>query len=116
MSEYRRQVYLSSLGIENYMPRWQLPNAPVSIACALQPYPEGELALPVNDNVALESDNVSIKNGLEVAVNNTQKPALVADVLRDLVEVKKISQPLTAPPKVKEAKTIAPFSLSIWRP
>ncbi len=33
MNEIQRQEYLVALGIDTYMPRWVLPNAPASVAC-----------------------------------------------------------------------------------
>ena len=35
MNELDRQKYLSVLGVDTYMPRWNLPFAPISVQCDL---------------------------------------------------------------------------------
>ena len=113
MNEYQRQSYLTSMGIENYMPRWRLALAPVPVACAL----------PVSDTVFPPGEEESPQTDTNLR-NMVDKPTAVADVLRDL----KLDQPKkTDSPKPEQkndvglvstpvVKTIPAFALSIWRP
>ncbi|GAB2190141.1 hypothetical protein MAH1_17490 [Sessilibacter sp. MAH1] len=60
MFESHRHAYLKALGIENYMPRWQLPGAPISPQCEFI-VPEHnadditDTALPVQASALIES-------------------------------------------------------------
>lgn len=116
MNEYQRQSYLTSMGIENYMPRWRLALAPTPVACVL----------PVSDAVFVPvEEELSSSPQTDTNIRNmVVKPTAVADVLRDL---KLDQQKKTDTPKPEQkgdtslvsapvVKTIPAFALSIWRP
>jgi len=112
--ELRRQAYLSALGIESYMPRWQLGNAPLSIACEMPVAIENKDAVPRD---AFFDGSI----GTPAVVSQEPRDAVViGDVLRNLVEPAKAAKPVA---KMAEVNRVAPstdaaprFSLSIWRP
>lgn len=119
MNEYQRQAYLTSMGVESYMPRWRLAVAPAPIACVVPMLPD----TPKMEHQELPShqalDDFSPKN-VAPAVD---QPVVVADMLREL----KLEQPKRAdapalkpdaatPIPVSKPGTIPSFALSIWRP
>jgi hypothetical protein len=119
MNEYQRQAYLSTLGVENYMPRWQLFNAPKSTVCFI---PEVIHNQPKVAEVLSPQSFDALGSVHEVQNTVSGKPVDFAEVLRDLTPEKK---PSTQP--VREFTTsnistvamptaIPGFSLSIWRP
>lgn len=118
MDEYQRQAYLSSLGVENYMPRWRLPVAPEPLACAL---PKWKFASLPRDEVALttrDEQHQSAKHCISLQTSKTN-PVAIADVLRDLAapQIPIANTELAQPsPEPIIAETIPPFALSIWRP
>lgn len=119
MNEYQRQAYLSALGVENYMPRWQLPFAPESVVCEL-PISAEIFAqnLSARERPAQSASEISnIILGSDRQASNSPIP--VAEVLLNFGEEKpKIKNPeVSRTESVKSpSKTISPFSLSIWRP
>lgn len=121
MNELHRQTYLSALGLDSYMPRFQLPFAPPSYVCEMP-------ALVLDSQVGPSADQV------ESVIASIQIPASTAPVfpqtspvdslMGNILDTPKISraisQPITAADilsqlNVKPA-TIEPFSLNIWRP
>jgi len=118
MSELQRQQYLSALGLDTYMPRWHLPFAPASVLCELPvaiESPSNVVPSAIKQNIA-----ISVERQLPSKPVN---PAPVHHLISDMLDTK------TALPEVKISKagdilaqfdvkpvTIAPFSLSIWRP
>lgn len=119
MNEYQRQSYLTSMGIENYMPRWRLVGAPDPIECLLPALPEVSLlsAADVLDPHSQDAAPLNVEN------SPVDKPVVVAEMLRDL----QLEQPKRVMPRGAESKvvasvsagdrqTIAAFALSIWRP
>lgn len=119
MSELQRQHYLSALGIDTYMPRWQLPFAPVSVACEIASSADELNSTPLETNreplqterVPVSSDNVDVSrpmqtdNVLSSIFESTKNPRAqvvnAADILAQLNE---------------KPANIESFSLSIWRP
>lgn len=114
MNELQRQAYLSSLGIENYAPRWILPSAPHSFACAM-PAPIAEAqtspAAPASALSFLATDNEPQKTS----------PSALSSTFADLDSSKKvplISNAATILRQLEEKKApvVQPFSLTIYRP
>ncbi len=117
MNELQRQAYLSSLGIENYMPRWQLVAAPAATQAfiplaettivAPQPVTENLLEPIGQPKVPLESAALATLNALtEVKADKAKDmicaPVSAASILKQL--------------EVKPVERLQPFSLSVWRP
>lgn len=120
MNEYQRQSYLTSMGIENYMPRWRLALAPLPVVCVL---PAASTIPSVVVDEVIQSSSQA-ETPLREKSSGLDKPVMVADVLRDLTldQSKKNTsikleqdniKPATPPSSIK---TIPAFSLSIWRP
>lgn len=118
MNEHQRQAYLSSLGVENYMPRWRLPVAPEPLACTL---PVWEFATQPIDGVASTTRNEqhqSATHNISLHASKTNSVA-IADVLRDLAAPPMPTvnpELMQALPEPISAETVRPFALSIWRP
>lgn len=113
MNELQRQAYLSALGIENYVPRWLLPSAPISVACMLPvlDIPEEKLVTPSVIFSAL-NEGVSERNG---------SPPNLLNAIAELNEQKKPAVPVNAAAilqqlEEKKAPVVQPFSLSVYRP
>lgn len=122
MNELQRQMYLSALGMDTYMPRWHLPFAPVSVACELpmaasEPHtnmkpelPKESFAVPVQPPPILKSVTSDVS-----PVNN-----LIGDIFDAKKVTKSIIQPTSAADILAQLDvkpiTIEAFSLSIWRP
>ena len=121
MNELNRQAYLAALGLENYMPRWRLPEAPEPYACVL---PEIQIVqAPANSEVQSVSTAVA---SLERQFVSPASKGIAEDVLAAF------SAPAQKPDKSpvgfdaasilaqlekpKAAPKIQPFSLSLWRP
>lgn len=122
MNELQRQHYLSALGVDTYMPRWQLPYAPIPVLCEL----------PVVDVETSALDKLDVKT-VPVTVSTYSQPVLkaitpdvspVSNLIGDILDAKKAVKPASVPVSAADilasldAKpvTIEPFSLSIWRP
>lgn len=116
MNELQRQAYLSSLGIESYMPRWHLPSAPISVGCVLP------VAL-VSSAIVIEE--VVPKDGSDKGQQNSKDVTFSPTLLDSLINTEKLAS--SNPPTMnaasilqqleeKKAPAIQPFSLSIWRP
>ena len=125
MHELHRQMYLSALGIDTYMPRWHLPFASASTACSL-PLPTQTLT---REGIFfnLESENLAPKISLRVAADQTDNTILpINTLIDDLLQTNKVEKPKLvdtdkpALPNLKlmpdVAATVEAFSLSIWRP
>lgn len=112
MIERSRQAYLSALGIDSYVPLFQLPYAPLSIAGAFvdEDYLAAEQEL-VLTNVIVDSASVT-------SVNSS--PTLINDVLKELApnnvnhKFKQLIKP-KAPPEFNNSSLLAaPFNLTIY--
>lgn len=120
MNEYQRQIYLSALGVENYMPRWRLALAPAAVVCDLP-----AIAAEVQHMASTEAAGVSIDSD-KPAISQSQGGAgvapLMADVLRTLTQPtlgSKHPLPLPSLPSARQSlatEQIPAFVLSIWRP
>jgi hypothetical protein len=120
MNELNRQAYLAALGLENYMPRWRLPEAPEPYACVL---PEIQLvqvlthsdAPSVSAAASLERQFVSPPNkGIaEEVLAAFSAPAPKLDKSPVGFDAASILAQLEKP---KAAPKVQPFSLSLWRP
>lgn len=122
MNELQRQHYLSALGIDTYMPRWNLPFAPHSVVCEL----------PVAQIDTQSSTKMEIK--VESAITQAQPVHVIKmpsnevspfnNLIDDILEAKKVAKFAALPTSAADvlaqlnAKpvTIDAFSLSIWRP
>ena len=112
MNELQRQAYLSSLGIENYMPRWHLPAAPASVACVL-PIAEVSPVVSGFDSAPVEVTNVQ----REVRFSSS----LLDSLIKSDKQIGKVSSGVNTGVilhqlEEKKASVIQPFSLSLWRP
>ncbi|GGY75501.1 hypothetical protein GCM10011613_21270 [Cellvibrio zantedeschiae] len=120
MNELHRQMYLSALGLDTYMPRLHLPFAAISIACELpiaapDSQPTARVERPAESFVSPIQQNAK-------PVSSEVSP--VGNLIGNMFDVPKVaravSQPVTAADILAQldAKpvTIEPFSLSIWRP
>ncbi|WP_039917169.1 hypothetical protein [Cellvibrio mixtus] len=113
MNELQRQTYLSALGIENYMPRWRLPNAPEPVACVMPVIDIG------NDSSAVLEQTIPAV--ISSIVPSKVETAITIDVLANLDVRQKPSVPINAAAilqqlEEKKPAVVAPFSLSVWRP
>jgi hypothetical protein len=116
MNELQRQVYLSALGIETYMPRWHLPCAAQSHACEL----------PAHSPIANESAIIPVEHLQSRAVVQSDKPQAFNNLLDNLLDEKAVikteNKQLSISAKSilaslsHKANTCEPFSLSILRP
>lgn len=114
MNELQRQAYLSSLGIDNYAPRWVMPLAPVSIACEM---PEVLLDIPVAGKPVIPSSSILSS----VLAPQDRSESALSSTLLDLDIPKKAPAISNAAAilqqlEVKKAPVVQPFSLSIYRP
>lgn len=122
MNELHRQIYLSALGLDTYMPRLHLPFAPVSVACELplvvqdaQPIAKPELLIesftsqvqPQSSIKAMPTDLSPVSN---LIGNMLNAPKVVKAAVQSISAADILAQ-LDAKPI-----TIDAFSLSIWRP
>lgn len=117
MNELQRQAYLSVLGIENYMPRWCLPFAPEPVACVL-PIVEMEDHGPVNPSTFT---GPVISAPTPAVTRLPVETSIAVDVLADLEIRQKSATPINAAAilqqlEEKKPVSVAPFSLSVWRP
>lgn len=114
MNEPQRQAYLSALGVETYMPRWQLPFAPTAVACVLPVVAaENEISNASSRWSSVVASNVETK--LPTAPFNTASEFYDFDVRQ------KPAGPINAAAILQELENnkpsiATPFSLSIWRP
>ena len=116
MNELQRQIYLSIMGIESYVPRWHLASAPVSIACVMPDLPGSSI-----DIIGLnEIPNFGIP---APSLIENQAPSALLDSLIATTDARKKSVSLQIDATTilqqfeeKKSPTIQPFSLSIWRP
>ena len=122
MNELHRQTYLSALGLDTYMPRFQLPFAPVSRACEihalkLESQPVAHLDLQIETHIA----------SAPIQASTTQVPpnlSPVGNLIGNIFDAPKVSraahQPITAADILSQLDNkptiIEPFSLSVWRP
>ena len=114
MNELQRQAYLSALGIENYMPRWQLPWAPANSKCDLSVLEEDMLT---NDTVETQSNSQPIIASSTPIHNPDVSGRLLDDIKTTSVKPVKISAAsILQNLEQKPVADIHPFSLSIWRP
>ncbi len=120
MKENHRQAYLSALNIDNYMPRWILPGAPVSTECLWEVVSADAEQTTGNTEFAVEQ---TPSEKTAVASNTT-----AADTLGQLKEVagKQVAKPetdaaqvkLSAQVLLKQQQSVAPaarYSLTLWQ-
>lgn len=132
MSELKRHMYLSALGIDSYMPRWHLPCSPTSVSSKLSFIAindsddsrdlsggDGSVDVPVLASTALASTG---------ALTAANKPKIFNDLLGNMFpgahSKKKVlsdgylSQ--SAQVGLEKTQSVSPrlesFSLTIWRP
>ncbi len=109
MNEYQRQAYLDALGMEQYVPRWLMPHAPVPSACELPvmaPEPSQKTASqPPVSTPAPAAGPQPVADFLDDMRRPPEKPR------RRETE----STPVAPAPTEAVRERIAPFTLSIWR-
>lgn len=120
MNELQRQVYLSALGIDTYMPRWHLSLAPVATACQLPTVVPSEIDIGSAQVVQLQSIQVLPAETIKESqpFNNLldnlrdSKSSLKTDSKHDTsLSAEKIRAQLA-----NKSVVLDPFSLSVWRP
>jgi hypothetical protein len=114
MHEVQRQAYLSSLGIENYAPRWLLPAAPVPVACVM-PVVDAPITLGISPSI---DELVAV---IDTQVGSRASPPNLLTTIADLEGQKRTPSPINAATilqqlDVKKTPVVPPFSLSIYRP
>jgi hypothetical protein len=117
MNELQRQMYLSSLGIENYMPRMHLPFAPASIACDFPVVHTAEIVSPDHESVVITSSNhLSAKVNESLSINTVSAQASTS--LVDMLVIEQPKKPVARANTAAEILALLadPFTLSIWRP
>jgi len=122
MNELQRQHYLSALGIDTYMPRWQLPFAPISYVSTLIPSAVELVLSPYETKV--EASHIQSSPSISQAKVEVNNSSQTNNLLNNLFETKKVSA--SKPQLVGAAAILAQldvrpanieaFSLSIWRP
>jgi hypothetical protein len=122
MNELQRQHYLSALGVDTYMPRWQLPFASISVLCEV---PIVEIDVRLIDQPEVKAEPLVPPTYSQPILKSTSSEASpVNTLIGDIFETKKItksSNQLTSAADIlaqldNKPVTIDPFSLSIWRP
>jgi len=121
MNELQRQLYLSALGVDTYMPRWQLAFAPASVACSLPAFSESSiLNTEKTSSVQIISSLISPQLDQQQSEN---KIVSINSLIGDIFDTKKIiktdaqiKQSVSSLTEVAAVSTIEAFSLSIWRP
>lgn len=114
MNELQRQTYLSALGIENYAPRWLLPSAPASVACAMPVFDisvEKIVSSPVSSISAVIDSSADSKNSspnLLMAIANLAEQKRVPLAINAAAILQQLEE--------KKAPVVQPFSLSVYRP
>lgn len=119
MNEFHRQMYLSVIGVDTYMPRLHLPFAPTSIACEIQPLIVDEI--PLAYKTLENSSPIQVSKPVDSASPTTSP---VGNLIGEIFEIPKISRPVLQPVTAADIlahldskpATVEPFSLSIWRP
>ena len=118
MNELQRQVYLSALGVDSYMPRWHLPYAAQSCLCEFPP-------LDVVESFDVASEKVSqapIVTATKLSSPDAASPVnhLIGDIFQTKKAAKVSSLPISAADILAQLDTkpvaLDPFRLSIWRP
>lgn len=114
MNELQRQAYLSALGIENYMPRWQLPCAPANSQCDLSTLANDLLA---GNSVETQSSDQPVIP-LSTSIHNPDVSGRLLDDIKatSAKPVKISAASILQNLEQKPVADIHPFSLSIWRP
>jgi hypothetical protein len=123
MNELHRQMYLSALGVDTYMPRWYLPFAAQSIACELPVATEA--TAPNTPQVGVQVEYIVKPNLIQSALQTLSvTPSPVNHIIGDILDTKKAAKQniqligaaeILAQLNTKPV-TLDPFSLSIWRP
>lgn len=117
MNELQRQAYLSALGIENYMPSWQLPFSPAAYQCDVSlfvaDYEYKKTEVEKIDNSSANASITSVLN-TEIATPNILRADLITPTSKPhKVSAASILQQLEQKNAVVEIQS---FALSIWRP
>lgn len=126
MNELQRQLYLSAIGVDTYMPRWQLPFASISSACV---FPVSAI-VQNEEKSELYVDSKNVGSEVLQQVETLQTSNIVIPINRlidDLLETNKVKSNLTTSTVAQSVKlhsnlspdispAVAAFSLSVWRP
>lgn len=123
MNELQRQIYLSALGVETYMPRWHLPCAPASIVCMLPAIIENHTQNNFQQTLVVESVETPYSQSADSTQTiNTVVP--VNSVINDIFVTEKVVKTDTTSVNATailaslsvNATLIDGFSLSVWHP
>ncbi|MBK8186940.1 MAG: hypothetical protein IPK77_06680 [Cellvibrio sp.] len=115
MHEVHRQEYLTSMGIESYIPRWRIPFAAESHLCD-QSY---DLCSETKqDSIVATSE----ANTFDASLNNIVPAIDLQQVLKSVSEKPVVkNSPFRADEILQQVESkalhlVQPFSLSVWRP
>lgn len=112
ITEYQRQNYLHGLGIETYVPRWLLLNAPQPFSIELPSFLNGNCVVDVSSKIIWTEGLRELIP--EISAATCRRSAV--EVLEELVEHKTATIPVVAAPLVPATAVKAePFALTIWR-
>ena len=114
MNELQRQAYLSSLGVDNYMPRWILPSAPASVACTM-PLSVVEVFTPVDQPLISTSSLSSVLEPQERSSSVLSSAIAELDIPKKAPVLSNAASILQQLEK-KQLPAVQPFSLSVYRP
>lgn len=110
------QAYLNAMGIDLYTPRWHLPHAPQSVVnISYQEEYHSEVNEESESSIHIDSDHSQVisNNGLlDMRQALTQLFEVTPNPSKRIIEEIVPDRILNS----NESKSIAPFSLSIWRP
>jgi hypothetical protein len=126
MNELQRQLYLSAIGVDTYMPRWQLPFASISSACVLPVSTSAQIE--EKSGFQLDTKIVSSDIAPPVEILQIVNAAIpINQLIVDLLETNQLKPNLAGGATATSAKlnfspvpnispSVAAFSLSVWRP
>lgn len=135
MNELQRQQYLDALGVDTYMPRWELPHAPASVACDVSFIPS-ELGVgtavasqpAVNDAAPKVAGPAVTAPAVDPAHQGASSSSSVLAVLSGEKPVKKTAPAVEVEVKAataavendlvkspEDSEPVPAFALSIWR-
>lgn len=125
MNELQRQMYLSALGVDTYMPRWHLPFAAVSSECVLPNLTSVHVS--EKDHFYISPENAAPDISLQVeSAQILTAVTSINSLIVDFLEANKAEKPkLVRAPEVSPLNlttasnvslAVGAFSLSVWRP
>ncbi len=120
MKENHRQQYLSALNVENYMPRWLLPGAPLPQACLWEIATLEDEAQPAIEDGHSPAEQQPIQNKrvpdtalAEDSLGQLKEAANKKNTKTDAVKAKRSAQDILE--RQQAAEPSARYSLTLWQ-